>query len=91
MKLFFRSFRGRLLLTAILVEAAMLTLMVFNSVRLMNEYLFEQVELQSREIVPILTAATIAPLTQRDYATVQSVLDESISRKVKQVLAAVNG
>ncbi|MEI7761677.1 MAG: response regulator [Comamonadaceae bacterium] len=90
MKPLFRSFRGRLLLTAILVEAAMLTLMVLNSVRLMNEYLFEQVELQSREIVPILTAATIAPLTQRDYATVQSVLDESISRKGVRYLAVVD-
>jgi signal transduction histidine kinase/DNA-binding response OmpR family regulator len=86
----FRSFRGRLLLTAILVEAAMLTVMVFNSVRLMNEYLFEQVELQSREIVPILTAAVIAPLTQRDYATVQSVLDESISRKGVRYLAVID-
>jgi signal transduction histidine kinase/DNA-binding response OmpR family regulator/HPt (histidine-containing phosphotransfer) domain-containing protein len=64
--------------------------MVLNSVRLMNEYLFEQVELQSREIVPILTAATIAPLTQRDYATVQSVLDESISRKGIRYLAVVD-
>ena len=75
------SVRGRLLLAAVAVEAIMLTLLVSNSLRLANKYLVEQVELHSRQIVPILAAATVAPLAQRDYATVQSVLDESLSKK----------
>ena len=64
----------------------MLTLLVSNSLRLTNKYMVEQVELHARQIVPILTAATIAPLAQRDYATVQSVLDESLSLKGVQYL-----
>jgi signal transduction histidine kinase/CheY-like chemotaxis protein len=68
----------------------MLTLLVSNSLRLMNTYLVEQVEQHARQITPILTAATIAPLTQRDYATVQSVLDESLSQKGVRYLVVVD-
>ena len=86
----FHSVRSRLLLAAVLVEAVMLSLLVHNSLRLMNEYLVEQVELHSLQIVPILSAATVAPLAQRDYATVQSVLDESLSPKGVQYLVVVD-
>ena len=86
----FRSVRGRLLAAAVVVEAVMLTLLVANSLRLANKYMVEQVEVHARQIVPILTAATIAPLTQRDYATVQSVLDESLSQKGVQYLVVMD-
>jgi two-component system, sensor histidine kinase len=85
-----RSVRARFLLAAVLVEAVMLTLLVSNSLRLMNSYLVEQVEQHARQITPILTAATIAPLAQRDYATVQSVLDESLSKKGVSYLVVVD-
>ncbi len=75
------SVRARFLLAAVLLEAVMLTLLVTNSLRLMNDYLLEQVQQHARQITPILSAATIAPLAQRDYATVQSVLNESLSQK----------
>ena len=90
MKFTFRSLRVRLLLAAFVVEAVMLPLLVYNSLRLMNDYMVEQVELHSRQIAPVLTAATIAPLVQHDYATVQSVLDESLSHKGVQYLAVVD-
>ncbi len=90
MTLPFRSMRARLLLAALLVEAVMLTLLVSNSLRLMHGYLVEQVEQHSRQITPILTAATVAPLAQRDYATVQSVLDESLSKNGVRYLAVVD-
>jgi two-component system, sensor histidine kinase len=85
-----RSVRARFLLAAVLVEAVMLTLLVSNSLRLMNSYLVEQVEQHARQITPILSAATIAPLAQRDYATVQSVLDESLSQKGVSYLVVVD-
>ena len=85
-----RSVRARFLLAAVVVEAVMLTLLVSNSLRLMNSYLVEQVEQQVRQITPILSAATVAPLTQRDYATVQSVLDESLSQKGVRYLVVVD-
>jgi signal transduction histidine kinase/CheY-like chemotaxis protein len=90
MKLLLGSVRSRFLLAAVVVEAIMLTLLVTNSLRLMNTYLVQQVEQHSRQITPILTAATVAPLAQRDYATVQSVLDESLSQKGVQYLVVVD-
>ena len=85
-----RSVRARMLLAAVLVEAVMLTLLVSNSLRLMNAYLVAQVALHAQQITPILSAATVAPLAQRDYATVQSVLDESLSKKGVQYLVVVD-
>ncbi len=55
----------------------MLTLLVTNSLRLLRDYMAEQVERQAAQIGPVLIAALVAPLAQRDYATVQAVLDES--------------
>ena len=90
MRLPFRSVRARFLLAAVLVEALMLTLLVTNSLRLMNEYLLDQVEQHARQIIPVLSAATVAPLAQRDYATVKSVLDESLSQKGVDYLVVVD-
>jgi signal transduction histidine kinase/ActR/RegA family two-component response regulator len=89
-KLPMRSVRARFLMAAVLVEAVMLTLLVSNSLRLMNDYLVEQVEQHAGQIIPILSAATVAPLAQRDYATVQSVLDESLSKKGVSYLVLVD-
>ncbi len=72
-----RSIRGRLLTVAIVVEAIMLTLLVANSLRLLTEHMGQQAKTHVEEIVPVLSAAIVAPLAQRDYATVQAVLDES--------------
>ncbi len=80
MRIPFQSVRARLLLAAILVEAVMLTLLVFNSLRLMHDYMAQQVEQHASQITPILTAATVAPMAQSDYATVQSVVNESMSQ-----------
>ena len=76
-----RSVRGRLLLAAILVEAVMLTLLVSNSVRLQRAHMTEQAEEHARQIMPILNAALVAPMAQSDYATMQAVLDESVSSR----------
>jgi signal transduction histidine kinase/CheY-like chemotaxis protein/HPt (histidine-containing phosphotransfer) domain-containing protein len=77
MKLPFNSVRGRLLLVALIVEAIMLTVLVSNSMRLMHDYMSQQLQQQATQIIPILTAALVAPLAQSDYATVRSVLSES--------------
>ncbi|NDP60236.1 MAG: response regulator [Oxalobacteraceae bacterium] len=86
----FTSVRGRLLLAAIVVEAVMLSLLVSNSLRLTNNNMLDQVEQHSLQIAPILIAATVAPLAQRDYATVQSVLDESLSQNGVQYLVVID-
>jgi signal transduction histidine kinase/CheY-like chemotaxis protein len=90
MRLPFQSVRARLLLAAVLVEAVMLTLLVFNSLRLVHDFMVEQVEQQARQITPILVAATVAPLAQSDYATVQSVINESLSKNGVLYLVVVD-
>ena len=57
----------------------MLTLLVSNSLRLQRENLIDQAQLHVRQIAPVLNAALVAPMAQRDYATLQAVLDESRS------------
>ncbi|WP_448204716.1 ATP-binding protein [Azospirillum sp. sgz302134] len=74
-----RTLRGRLLFAAVCVEAVMLTLLVANSVRLLYGSLAEQAQLHANQVTPVLNAALVAPLAQRDYATLQAVLDESRS------------
>lgn len=69
--------RGRLLLLAIGVEMLMLTVLVVNSARLLYGAMTHQSTWHAQQIAPVLNAALTAPLAQRDYATVQAVLDES--------------
>jgi signal transduction histidine kinase/DNA-binding response OmpR family regulator/HAMP domain-containing protein len=69
--------RGRLLLAALCVEAIMLTALVANSVRLLYGSLAAQAQQHAEQIAPVLNAALVAPLAQRDYATLQAILTES--------------
>lgn len=72
-----RSVRSQLLIVAILIEAVMLSLLVANSLRLLTSHMGRQAQQHVEEIAPVLIAAIVAPLAQRDDATVQAVLDES--------------
>jgi signal transduction histidine kinase/ActR/RegA family two-component response regulator len=72
-----RSVRGRLIVAAVLIEALMLTILVTNSLRLLTTHMGTQAQSHAEQIAPVLMAAIVAPLAQRDYATVQAVLDES--------------
>jgi two-component system, sensor histidine kinase len=69
--------RGRLLILAIGIEMLMLTVMVFNSMRLLHDAMTDQARSQAEQFHPVLKAALTAPLAQRDYATVQAVVNES--------------
>ncbi|MEY2632571.1 MAG: hypothetical protein RIR00_1225 [Pseudomonadota bacterium] len=71
------SLRGRLLLLALLVEAVMLTLLVTNSLRLLTDNMTEQARENAEQIAPVLNAALVAPLAQRDHATLRAVVQES--------------
>lgn len=71
------TIRGRLLLLAIGVEAMMLTILVSNSLRLLQGAMTNQAHMQVQVYSPVLVAALTAPLAQRDYATVQAIITES--------------
>ena len=72
-----RTVRSRMLLAAIAVEAIMLTLLLSNSLRLLQGSLGAQAENHVAQMAPVLNAALVAPLAQSDYVTVQAILDES--------------
>ena len=69
--------RGRLLILAIGIEMLMLTVLVFNSLRLLHGAMTNQARSQAAQYHPVLKAALTAPLAQHDYATVQAVINES--------------
>jgi len=72
-----RSIRGRMLIVALAIEATMLTLLVANSLRLLSGHMTEQAADHVAQLTPVLNAALVAPMAQRDFATVQAILDES--------------
>jgi signal transduction histidine kinase/DNA-binding response OmpR family regulator/HPt (histidine-containing phosphotransfer) domain-containing protein len=74
---FRHTVRGKLVLLALGVEIVMLSILVLNSLRLQHTAMTEQARSQAEQFYPVLGAALTAPLAQRDYATVQAVIDES--------------
>jgi signal transduction histidine kinase len=71
------TIRGRLLILAIGVELLMLSVLVANSTRLLYGAMSQQAAWHAQQIAPVLNAALTAPLAQRDFATLQAVLNES--------------
>ena len=71
------TIRGRLLLLALCVEVLMLMILVSNSLRLLHGAMTNQTRTQVQEYSPVLVAALTAPLAQRDYSTVQAIINES--------------
>jgi len=82
-----RSVRSRMLVAAILVEATMLTVLVVNSLRLLSGQMTAQAARHASQMTPVLHAALIAPLAQRDTATVQAILDECVASEGIDYLA----
>ena len=76
----FRSLRFRLVLASVVVEFIMLSLLVGNSVRVMEFHLIKQAEVRLREIEPLLNASLAAPLAQRDFGAIDEVLSQAISK-----------
>jgi len=85
-----RSLRTRMLLAALLVETAMLTLLVVNSLRLLSGHMLEQQAKGVAQLTPVLKAALVAPLAQRDWATVQAILDECAANEDLDYLAVTD-
>lgn len=70
------SLRAKLLLASIVVEAVMLTLLVSNSLRLSQESLQTQAIQHNTELTILFNAALAGPMVQRDYATLNEILNE---------------
>lgn len=74
------SLRTKLILLSLIVEVVMLSLLVFNSVRLSQESLIAQAKVRYTELNTLFNAALAAPLAQRDYATLHEILAESLDQ-----------
>jgi diguanylate cyclase (GGDEF)-like protein/PAS domain S-box-containing protein len=72
------SLRTKLVLASVLVEAVMLALLVVNSVRVAERQLLEQARLRVESVAPLLNAALLGPMMQRDYGTAQDILVEAM-------------
>jgi diguanylate cyclase (GGDEF)-like protein/PAS domain S-box-containing protein len=70
----------KLTLAGLLVEALMLSLLVFSNVRLIEEELINKTQLRVSSAIPLLNAALATPLMQRDYGTLHDVLEEARSK-----------
>lgn len=71
-----RSLRFKLILASLVVELVMLTILVTNSVRVMEKDLLGQAELRMEELRPLLNASLAPALAERDYGAMDSVLKQ---------------
>lgn len=69
------SLRLKLILATVVVEAVMLTLLVGNSLRLIEQQLTAQAEARMEALEASFTVALVSPLAERDYGTLQGLLD----------------
>ena len=73
------SLRFKLLFWATIVNVLLTSFLITNSLRLVEDELESQAKLSVAAIKPTLNAALAAPLGQRDYATAQQILDETLA------------
>lgn len=72
-----RTLSGKIVLAALAVEVLMLSLLIGNSLSLLYSTFTEEAKRHAEQLVPILETALVAPLAQRDWATVHAILVES--------------
>jgi PAS domain S-box-containing protein len=71
------SLRWKLIIGSVIVEVVMLTVLVFNSVRLIETSLAEQVDLRLKEVSVLLNAALGPNLAAQDYGPILDVFAAS--------------
>jgi diguanylate cyclase (GGDEF)-like protein len=67
----------KLTVAGLLVEALILSLLVFSNVRLTEEELIRKTQLRVDSAMPLLNAALAPPLMQRDYGALNEILDQA--------------
>jgi PAS domain S-box-containing protein len=77
------SLRSKLILGALLIQSVVLTAIIFNSNRISEKNLLEQVRLRLMTLRPMINTAISTPLAQHDYKTLQEIILEI---KVEQKL-----
>ncbi|QDQ27895.1 PAS domain S-box protein [Chitinimonas arctica] len=81
-----RSLRFRLIVTSMLVEAAVLGVLIANSVRLIDNAAHSSIEAIVAQTTPMLNAALLPYLLQRDYAGLQDFLAVAVSEHDRELV-----
>lgn len=68
------SLRRKLIVACMLVELGAMCLVLLGGSRMMQDTLQNQAAAQSEQVMAVLRQALVAPLVQRDFATVQQIL-----------------
>ena len=85
-----RSLRFKLVAFTVLVEVVMLSILIWNSSRLIEYYLIDQTEFRIKEVLPLLNASIAGPLLQEDLATLNEIVDQVVSEEGLRYIAIHN-
>ena len=69
-----KSLRLKLVLASVIVELVMLTILLGNSLRIVNSSIDHQAVIKKESITPLLDSALSIPLFERDPATLHELL-----------------
>lgn len=83
------SLRFKLLVASTLVEAIMLSFLLFNTARLIDNAMLASTEAALKQAVTMLNVATAPYLVQGDYATMQDNLNEIVGNTDQGVVYVV--
>lgn len=72
---FFRSLRFRLLFASLLIQLVFISLIIGNSLRLLDAHLHQHVDEHIQSAQSVYQSALAVPLANRDYATAHEILE----------------
>ncbi len=81
----YRSLRFKLVAAAIAVELVMLTALLVNSFRLLDEAVVSQTQARLEALSPLLDTSLAGRVFQRDHAEVQSILDRLTTAPLTEI------
>lgn len=84
------SLSWKWLIASLCIESLMLSVLVYRNVQQLSESLLVQTSMRLETQKTLLQSALIAPWVQMDYATIQSVLEESQQVQSINYLVALN-
>ena len=73
--------RSRALAASVALQTALIVFLTWNSVSLIQAHLRSELRAHAAQIAPLFNAALGAPMLQRDYASVQAIVQESLEKK----------
>ncbi len=76
-----KSLRRKLVLASVIVEVVMLSVLVWNSIRIAETHLLQQTENRINEILPLLNASLAVPLLDYDVAVLEELLAQIVTDK----------